>query len=58
MNKHLPDVIFKGRAAHLASCNYLQEISTNIRTRQSHIGLLAIENGFFTEHIPLVVYVQ
>ena len=33
--KHLPDVIFKGRAAHLASSNYLQEISIN-KTRQPH----------------------
>ena len=33
--KHLPDVTFKGRAAHLASSNYLQEISIN-KTGQPH----------------------
>ena len=55
-HEHLTDVIFKGRTAHLASCNYLQEISTNIKTRQSHRST-SHDNAFFTEHIPLVVYV-
>ena len=49
-HEHLTDVIFKGRTAHLASCNYLQEISTNIKTRQSHRSTSHWECLFYRTH--------
>ena len=59
-HKHVPHVIVKGRTAHLASCNYLQEISTSIRTRQSHRSISHWECLFYRTHtvgcLPIIVF--
>ena len=51
----MPQIVLKGRAAHLARYIFLQEMLINIRTYQFHNSNNHQEH--LTEHLPLATFV-